>query len=163
MEQRLISGIPLSIFTDELMNISFVRVLTKDSVESYKIPTHIDNYKYKHFLNPLFFLEVEIIKTRKNWIFKHIHNYKNLRKIKTYEEALNQSEVVKMILKYVQEDQETNILDFVLDFFQNGDLVEGIVDFEVQLLEKLGFIPEKCNTLNNQNRVRIGKEGNELV
>ena len=91
MEIRQVKGIFVNIFTDTILNLSYGKILTEKRVESLKFPTNLDNYKYKHLIQPHFLLHVEIIKTRKNWIVKSILGHEELSQPKTYDDYVKLS------------------------------------------------------------------------
>ncbi len=140
MEKRIITCLPLSKTNDEVFKITYLTLLTENSVESIKLPTNFDNYKYSHMIRPDYLLQVEIIKTRKNWILKNILKYEKIQDPCSYNDFLKQSEMVKIILKNTYQDQETNILPFVVETFQQKALnLINLKNFEQQLSANLGF------------------------
>ena len=140
MEKRIITCLPLSKTNDEVFKITYLTLLTENSVESIKLPTNFDNYKYSHMIRPDYLLQVEIIKTRKNWILKNILKYEKIQDTCSYNDFLKQSEMVKIILKNTYQDQETNILPFVVETFQQKALnLINLKNFEQQLSANLGF------------------------
>jgi hypothetical protein len=163
MENKSLRGIPLKIITEEIMKVSYVKILTDEGVETFKIPTHVQNYRLRHLLNPNFIISFEVVKTRKNWILKHIHNYQDIfQKAKyNYQDYLTISEIAKIILIYSKEDQKTGLLRFIENYLETKDNID-LLNFEVLVLEFLGFIPDKSKILDSRERMFMGKYSNNL-
>ncbi|NJK70955.1 MAG: hypothetical protein HC932_01680 [Thermales bacterium] len=141
MEKRIINCIPLAKTNDEVFKITYLTMLTENSVESIKLPTNFNNYKYSHLIRPDYLLNLEIIKTRKNWILKNILKFQQINQPACYNDFLKQSEISKIILKHLHMEQETNILSFLIKTFQANPINElDIKEFEQNLTKSLGFI-----------------------
>ncbi|MBC7472245.1 MAG: hypothetical protein H7196_03240 [candidate division SR1 bacterium] len=138
MELREIKGIVLRTFSDELFKFTYIKFLTNSTLENIKIPLQIDSFKLNHVLNPNFLLEIEIIRTRKNWILKNVLEYKRICDPKRYIDFIKQSEVAKLTLANIQEEQEVGILDFVIDSIKNIENLD-LKEYEKKLLSRLGF------------------------
>ncbi len=118
MEIRTIKGVFIETFHDSILGISYGKILTNDTLESVKFPTNLENYKYKYVIQPNFLVEVELVKTRKNWIVKTILNYKTFFEPQDYGDYLNLSEIIKILQKNIMEEQKTNALEFLLSYFE---------------------------------------------
>jgi hypothetical protein len=138
MEFREIKGVVLRCYSDELFKFTYIRFLSENTLESIKIPTQLENFKLNHILNPNFLLHIEIIKTRKNWILKNIIEYTRIGEPVKYIDFIKQSEMTKLTLENIQEDQEVNVLDFFIHSVQNIDLLD-LKEYEKNLLTRLGF------------------------
>jgi hypothetical protein len=138
MELREIWGIPLKIFTDEVLKFSYVRVLTADSLESVKISSEISTFKFAYILNPSYLVKMELVKTRKNWILKNVLEFKHISEPKVYTDYLKQAEISKLIIKNIHEEQEVAVLPFVTNSLENISNLD-LVEFEKSLLSELGF------------------------
>jgi hypothetical protein len=141
MEQKVIKFIPLIKSSDEIFKISYLTILSEETLDSIKLPTNFDNYKYSHLIKPNYLLTGEIIKTRKNWILKSILSYEAFHQPISYSDFLKQSEICKIILKHIHQGELTNILEFLLKTFQNKPIRElDTKNFEQNLTKSLGFI-----------------------
>lgn len=138
MEIRQVKGIFVNIFTDSVLNLSYGKILTEKKVESLRFPTALDNYKYKHLIQPHYLLHVEIIKTRKNWIVKSVLGHEELYKPETYDDYVKLSEISKILSDNVIDEQDTNILYFIITFFKNAKVL-NVSDFDKLLQKNLGF------------------------
>jgi hypothetical protein len=138
MEFREIKGIVLRTYSDELFKFTYIKFLTESTLESIKIPTQIDSFKMNHVLNPNFLLHIEVVKTRKNWILKNILEYTRISDPKRYIDFIKQSELAKLTLAYLQEEQEANILELVIESVQNIETL-NLKEYEKKLLTRLGF------------------------
>lgn len=138
MELREIKGIVLRTYSDELFKFTYIKFLTDSTLENIKIPTQIDNFKLNHVLSPNFLLEIEIVKTRKNWILKNILEYTRICDPKRYIDFIKQSEMAKLTLANIEEEQEVEILDFVIESIKNIESLD-LKDYEKKLLTRLGF------------------------
>jgi hypothetical protein len=140
MELREIWVWPMGFYTDEILKLSYLRVLTKDHIESIKLPTSVSNYRHNHQLNPRYLLKIELIKTRKNWILKSIIEHIELLKPDNYQGLLKLGEMTQILLKHTHTDQEVHILDFIEDTISKGDISTlNLAEFEKKLEGKLGF------------------------
>ncbi len=138
MEQREIWAIPLSIFTDEILPFSYIKILSDKKYESVKIGTKLESCKFRHLLNPNYLLKLELIKTRKNWIIKQVLEYKQACLPKTYHDFLKQTELIKLLQANITEDQEVVILSFILSQFASIARYNQ-AEFEQELQKRLGF------------------------
>jgi hypothetical protein len=137
MQIRQISGLLLGIFDDEILRVSYAKILTNDKVESVRLPTNVDNYKYKHLLQPNYKLELELIKTRKNWILKSILGYKELYKPNCWDEHLKYCQVITKIKENLIEEQETTTLGFLEKHLENMNCID-INSFNLAFAKVLG-------------------------
>jgi hypothetical protein len=138
MEIRQVKGIFVHIFTDTVLNLSYGKILTEKRVESLKFPTNIENYKYKHLIQPHYLLHIEIVKTRKNWIVKSVLGHEELYKPETYDDYVKLSEISKILSGNVIDEQDTNILYFIVTFFKNSKVL-NVSNFDKLLQKNLGF------------------------
>lgn len=141
MEQREIIGIPLKVINDEIFKVTYVRFLSQTSLETIKLPTNLQDYKFGHLISPNYLLHIEVIKTKKNWILKDVLASERIANPNAYQDFLKQSEVVKLLLEYMREDQEISILPFLQTQMSQLTTLD-LLTFESQLLEELGFIPQ---------------------
>jgi len=140
MEMREIKGLPLSCFTDSLMGISYVKILTERSLEAVKLPKGVDLFKQGYLLQSMHLLEIELIKTRKNWILREITNFAPLFQLHEYKDFLKHKEIISMLLTYIKEDQEVNVLHYLVQTFYQKNMAEVELEkFESGLLNLLGF------------------------
>jgi hypothetical protein len=138
MEIRQVKGIFVNVFTDSVLNLSYGKILTEKRVESLRFPAALDNYKYKHLIQPHFLLHVEIIKTRKNWIVKSILGHEELYKPETYDDYVKLSEISKILSSSVIDEESTNILYFLVTYLKNVKHI-NVSEFDKLLQKNLGF------------------------
>lgn len=147
---------------DKLMNVTFVTGISENQVISIKLPTNIENYKQGFLISPYYILELELVKTRKNWVLKNITNFTQIFDPKKYSDHEKISQIINILNKFVHEDQEINLIDFLQRYFKGHLLTSfDMTDFESELLERLGFSP----TLKKQNltkTLKITKQQNDL-
>jgi len=140
MEIRTFWAIPLLTYSDSLLKLSYLKVLTKNKFETLKLPTNLANYRYQHLVSPNYLLNIEVIKTRKNWILKNILEVRTLSKPDTYSDFLKLTELTKILCESFQEDQEVDLLEFVTRYLLEVSLKEAnLADFEKEVMIKLGF------------------------
>ena len=106
MQHLEVQGIPLKISGDQIMRVGYLSFLTKDSVMSIKLPTNVENYRLAHLLQPNYLLDIELVKTKKNWILKSIQKYQNICKLESYKDYTNHAEMIKLVKKFTQEELE---------------------------------------------------------
>ena len=138
MEIKQLTGIFLEIYTDTLLNLSYGRILTGQTLVSIKLPTQIDNYKYKHLLQPNQLLEIEIVKTKKNWILKHILRSKEIYKPKDYSDFLVFAECIKLVRQNLREEQTTTALPVLIEYWGRVERLD-LKQFDHLLQKLLGF------------------------
>ncbi len=138
MEIQQLTGIFLEVYTDSILNISYGRILTDSTLTSVKLPTQIDNYKYKHLIQPNQLLSIEIVKTKKNWILQHILHSKEIYKPKDYQDFLFFAESIKMIRQNLREEQTTSALLIIINYWSQCERIDLAV-FEKILQKVLGF------------------------
>lgn len=163
MEHREVYGIPLKTFSDEIFKVSYIKVLTEDSLESVRLPTDIKNYKLQHLIQPSYLLNLELIKTKKNWVLKGINRFEKVCNLQTYKDYLKHTEMVNLVLKYFKEQQSFNLLSFFLHEFSTNFNKTDVLEFESRLLRKLGFSPnlEPDHTLSE--KLFAAKLHNDLI
>ena len=138
MEIRQVKGIFVNIFTDTVLNLSYGKILTEKRVESLKFPSNIENYKYKHLIQPHYLLHIEIVKTKKNWIVKSVLGHEELYKPETYDDYVKLSEISKLLSKSVIDEENTNVLYFLVAYLKNVKHI-NVEAFNKLLQTNLGF------------------------
>jgi len=140
METRTIIGLPIWIFTDSIMKISFVNILTSTHIEVVKIAKHIDEYKHADLLKGVHIIEIDIIKTKKNWILKDIVQTQKLFQLQKYDDFMKHRDIMHMLKAYTTQEQEVTVLPFLIQKIAHHPLSSlNMKDFESELLGKLGF------------------------
>lgn len=97
MEKKTITGIPLSIWSDQILKVSYVKVLESDFVEEVKLPTEVNNYKNRHLIQPNYLLSMELIKTKKNWVLRSVLQAFKICELNEFQDYLHFSNLVKKI------------------------------------------------------------------
>jgi hypothetical protein len=140
MESKILAGIPIKSYTDEILKITFIKLITQENCVEIKLPTNIENYKYSYLINPCNLLTCELIKTKKNWILKQIIETQTLCKPQNFAEFMQISEIQKKLKERLWEGQEIEILDFIKNFFLDKNWADlGVQNFERALDKRLGF------------------------
>lgn len=139
MQTREESILVLGHYTDEIFKITYLRSLTRTHYESFKLSGTFENHKLSHLLNPNYLIQAELVKTKKNWILKNILHFQRISHPLTYGDFLRQSELVKIICKHLHEDQETNIMPWVIQTLSQNPSDLDIGQCEQELLKHLGF------------------------
>lgn len=150
MQLRIEKIILLSVYSDRLTNLTFAKVLTESRVETVKLPTVVENYRLGHLLQPNYVLEVELLKTRKNWILKHILSHQNFCQLTKYTDHLKFAQLMALLNQYTRDGQDVDLLSYLVGYFEHSAIANlDLVEFESKLLERLGFAPK----LPRANRV----------
>jgi len=140
MESQILSGIPIKSYSDEILKVTFVNLITKDTCVKIKLPTNIENYRYGYLINPCNLLTCDLVKTKKHWVLRQIVSTKTLCEPKNFSQFMQISEIGKKLKEKLWEGQEVEILDFVENFFLNQNWhLAGVQNFEKNLDKRLGF------------------------
>jgi hypothetical protein len=161
MEFREDIAIPLRVWQDELMGVSFIDVLGKEEIYSVKLPSTIEKYKLGHLINPMYLLDIELVKTRKNWVLKHVTVRKQLTHPHTYEEHTKLAEMIKTIVKLSYTDQVSDLQQLVIKVLEEPLSSISLSDFEAAILDTEGFLNDHHHTTLAQ-RVTSAKHTNNL-
>jgi len=146
-EAKQIKGYILRIREDFLLNTAFVEVLTHNNFIEVKLPTKVENYKYKPFLNFGNLILFDLVKTRKHWIVTHLDYLHKLHfQDWAYIKFETLSELNKILLKNLHIDQGCKVLDTLKLYLERLDdltLKEDpknfLIEFESKILSDLGF------------------------
>lgn len=139
MKTRNLTFLPLGNYTDELANLTYLRILSESHFETIKLPTAISKYKLQHLLQPHFLIQGEVICTRKNWILKEINSFDKVFEPVNFGDFEKIYKIQEIILRYLHDGQETDILSFLRQYFQHFGLNLNLVELENQLSMRLGF------------------------
>ena len=141
MEVRNMWVLPLNVYTDEVLKLSYLRVLSDSRFETVKLPTHLSQYRYQHLLVPTNMLYIELIKTKKNWILKNILQTDQVMNAESYLDFLKLADISKLINNYFQEDMENTLLQTLLKYFNTLNNIHEInlQDLEEKINICLGF------------------------
>lgn len=140
MEIRNFWMIALDPWTDDMMKLSYIKILTSEKFETIKLPTSINLYKHSHLISPENILHVEVVKTKKNWVLKNILEYKKIAHPKTYLEYTRLAYINKVLQNYFHENQDAQILDYVIKVLSSSKLNKiDIKLFENDISRRLGF------------------------
>lgn len=140
MEIQQVQALVLDIYTDEVLNLCYLKVLTRKKYESLKLPTSWHKYKFNYLIRPNYLLDLEIIKTRKNWIIKDILGFEPFLEPKIYQDFLKLRQIQKILISYLYEGQEVEIFDWLKNFlFTTSFRKLNLLHFENELKQKLGF------------------------
>ena len=139
MKTRNLTFLSLGHYTDELSNLTYLRILSDTHFETIKLPTAISKYKLQHLIQPHFLLQAELICTRKNWILKEINSFDKVLEPATFADFEKIYKIQEVILRYLHDGQETDILEFLCQYFEHFGLGLSLVELENQLSIRLGF------------------------
>ncbi len=140
MEIRRLWLLPLDKSNDELLKVTYLKVLSLEKYESIKLPTNFENYKYQDLLDISKLLYVELVRTRKNWILKSVLEYKALLKLSSYQDFLKLAEVKGLLLSFFQEEHEAKVLEYLIFLFKTENISDiKLNDFNHKLLQLQGF------------------------
>ena len=140
IEIKTISGIVIDTFEDQVLGLCYAKILTNENLESVKLPTTLSNYKFAHLLQPHFLLELELVKTRKNWILRTIVSHKQIFHPQTFQDFVNLSSISKLLRDNLRDQEQTHILSFVVDYLGNHELSFNLQEFENHLQRALGYL-----------------------
>jgi hypothetical protein len=150
MEFKETTIIVLKKYNDSLLNTTFLKVLSQDSVLTIRLPTRLENYKLAHLINPSLLLGVELVKTKKNWVLKNITSSQPYLELQSYVCHTNLSKILQHVEKFTREDQDVILQDFLMNYVNKNPLkILDITHFESELLFALGFSPQLNH---NQNK-----------
>lgn len=138
METRQIHGLPLKIYTDSVASFSYLTFLSQTKLEKIRLPTEFSSFKQNYLLSPNYVLDLEIIKTKKNWVLKDILLSKQIVSLQVWSDYLKHSEQVSILLEFLREEVETDILPWLEAMWIEKNVKE-VQDFRKELEVKLGF------------------------
>ena len=140
MEVKQITGIFIDYFHDTVMGLSYGKILTFETLLSIRFPTLLENYKYKHLIQPTNLLTIEVVKTRKNWILKSVISHKVIYIPKQFQDYIAFSEIINVLKDNLRENQDTVALQVMIEYLKQID-IENISPFDFQkiLYKCLGF------------------------
>jgi hypothetical protein len=139
METKKFTGIVLQVHTDAISKVSYIKVLTQDSVQSYKLPTSQENYKFGYLLSPKKIITGELIKTRKNWVLTTVLETRDLWQPQTFADYIRLTESIGYLSGTLKEGEVTDILAKVEDYFNRLKETLNPKEFEQFLMKNLGF------------------------
>lgn len=138
MEVRCIHGLPLKIYTDSAAGFSYLTFLSSDKVESIRLPVEISLFKQNYLLSPNYMLDLELIKTKKNWVLKDILSSNLILDLKSWNDYLKHSEQTSILLEFLRQEQEVDILPWLKNFWTDQNH-KTLQEFRKELEVKLGF------------------------
>lgn len=162
MEFREDTVVPIRVWQDEIMGVSFIDVLGKDQLYAVKLPSTIEKYRFGHLINPEYLLDIELVKTRKNWVLKNVSIHQRLTTPTNYDEHIKLSEMIKTIAKLSYSEQESGLQKVLLHFLSLPLLSFDLSEFEAAVLDAEGFL-ENQETSPLTKRVDSSKKSNDLV
>lgn len=139
METKKFTGIVLQAYTDTIGKVSYIKVLTQDSVECYKLPTSKENYKFGYLLSPKKIITGELIKTRKNWVLTTILETRDLWQPESFADYIRLTQSIVYLSDALKEGEVTDILNKVESYFYTLKETLNPKEFEQFLMKNLGF------------------------
>jgi hypothetical protein len=136
VEIRKVVAIVLKKYSDEILGIAYIKLLTHETIEWVRVQTTLDKYKYNGLLEARYILEIELVKTKKNWILKTILSDYVWYETTCYADYLKFARFLEIIENHTTEGQELELLTLL----SSNDWKDiGPVEFENMLVKKLGF------------------------
>ena len=136
MEIRKVVAIVLKKYSDEILGIAYIKLLTHETVEWVRVQTTLDKYKYNGLLEPRYVLEIELVKSKKNWILKTILSKHIWYKATNYKDYLKFAHFLEIIENHTTEGQELELLTLL----SSQDWQDtSTTQFENMLIKHLGF------------------------
>lgn len=140
MEFRTITGLLLETSVDEVWNITFAKVLTEDGLETLKIPSLLKNFKHGHTMKPNNLIQIEVIKSKKNWIIKDINRSFTWCHPVTFSDFIKLTNLLGFLSKSIKIGEKTECLKFILNYFYSRDIAEIDTDhFQISFLTYMGY------------------------
>ena len=139
MEKKIFTGIVLQTRTDTISKVSYIKVLTSDSVESFKLPTNSENYKFGYLLSPKKIVTGELVKTRKNWILTNVLETRDLWQPTSFADYLRLTESINYLSGTLKEGEVTDIFFRIEIYFKTLTNTLNPKEFEQFLMRNLGF------------------------
>jgi hypothetical protein len=138
MEIRQVHGLPLKIYTDTVAGFSYLTFLSNYKIEKIRLPKEFSQYKQNYLLSPNYILDLEIIKTKKNWVLKDVISSSQIINLQSWDDYLKHSEQTSILLEFLREEQEVDILIWLKNIWSQK-LYKNQLDFRKELESRLGF------------------------
>jgi hypothetical protein len=162
MEHLEAKGLVLGVFKDTVDGYGYLWFLSEFNFFSIKVSGDPDRSPFKHLFNPNYYLSLDLIKTRKNWILKDVYQSFKLHNGGSYQAFSYQAEVAHLLIKYLHADQEVSVLPFVLKTLQMEQPESfQLKQFEYELLKRLGFA-ESSDSCGYNDQLYNAKDSNNL-
>jgi len=147
METKEVFGVVLSSYQDKVIGYTYLHILTNNGLESFRLTQSLDKSNFANYLGPNYYLNFEVVKTSKNWIFKDIINSKLLWQSSKWSDYQWLTEVVKLFIYYSKDTHpNAKLLDFY-KYLLSLDKKLAVDLVEKKLLEISGF-----SVFNNANK-----------
>ncbi len=138
IEIRRIKGVFINYYNDSIMGLTYGKILTEELLESVRFPTLLENYKYKHLVEPNCLVEIEVVRTRKNWIVKEIISSHPVYIPCDFQDYMNMCDVIKLTRENIIDEQRTDFLVHFLNYFKTIKKIE-VRQFDELLQTQMGF------------------------
>jgi hypothetical protein len=138
MEIRQIQGLTLKIYTDTMAGFSYLTFLSNERLEKIRLPVEFSKFKQNYLLTSNYLLDIEIIKTKKNWVLKDIFKSQEILRLQAWSDFLKHSEQTNILLEFLREEQEVDILPWLKQFWSQKAELDSII-FKKELEIRLGF------------------------
>lgn len=139
MEIREITGLFVSVYTDDLMPFSYIKILTDTTLESVKLPSRFRDSKFAHYCSPYNLIKLEIIRTRKNWIVRDIAIVETIVSEVSFSHMLKHTHMLKVLAENITEGQQLHILPWFIDQLKQATHEINIDSFQKLLDYQLNF------------------------
>ena len=146
-QAKQITGFILKIRENLIINSAFAQILTPQTLIEVKLPTKVENYRYRSVLNFGNLLALDLVKTRKHWIVTHIECKSKLDLAKwNYAKFEVLTQMNQFLIQNLHLDQDCAILETVQEFLEildkadsKTDLVPFTLSFQDFVQVRLGF------------------------
>ena len=138
-EIRRIKGVFINYYHDYVIGLTYGKILTDESLESVRFPSLLENYKHKHLVEPNCIVEIELVRTRKNWIVKEIITSRPIYSPCDFQDYLSMCEVIKLTRDNIIDEQRTDFLIYFVDYFKDLKKIE-VRRFDNLLQTQMGFL-----------------------
>jgi hypothetical protein len=132
----------LKVYRDELAGIAYLKVLSSQGCESIRISKTLMR-SVNTYLQPHYLLNVELIKTLKNWVLSSVTSYKTLFACSTYKHFESASKIQKILSSITSDGEQNDLLFYLQKELPKVDIENfDPVKFEAFVLARSGFMPE---------------------
>jgi hypothetical protein len=143
METKELTGVIISVKSDTVFKVCYIKFLTESRVVTLKVTTSSEESRFQNYFDPTHIVTVEIVKTRKNWILKQILKAKKIHPISDYSKMLNLASKMHIVDKNLVDGQETDLLFWLVNQIKTEFKGKNEKEFEEELLSRLNFSLDK--------------------
>lgn len=139
MEVKELVGVFVSAFSDDIMGLAFIKILTFTHVEVVKVPSRLVDSKFYHYFTPYKLLSIEVVKTRKHWIVRDVSVIQTIVSDPSFDMIIRHTQMLKSLSERIIEGQEIDVLDWFLSEIKGQKRGISTEEFDKELEYKLSF------------------------